>query len=332
MSWRRVRGHDLLVKSFAEVVRRGRLGHAYLFVGPAGVGKRLFAREVARALLCEKSAGVFEACDTCPACRQVEAGTHPDLILASRPEDKLELPIDTVREVSEKLALKPARGGQKIAVLDDADDFNDASANAFLKTLEEPPPLSLLILITTDAERQLATIISRCQIVRFAPLAPAIVTELLLEQGVERPKAERLARLSGGSVGQALGLADDALWAFRRELAAELAKPRPDTVQLSKKWMEFAEDAGKEASLQRRRAALVVRMLIELLNAALTASTGASPGLIEADDRTAVSRLAERLGTERLLQLIERCLEADHQIDRKVQLILVVEALTDALA
>jgi hypothetical protein len=96
--------------------------------------------------------------------------------------------------------------------------------------------------------------------------------------------------------------------------------------------MGFVEEAGKEAPLQRRRAALVIRMLTELLNAALTASTGAAPALIEPDDRAAVSRLAERLGTERLLRLIDRCLEADHQIDRKVQLVLVVEALTDAFA
>jgi DNA polymerase-3 subunit delta' len=320
------------VKSFGEVIRRGRLGHAYLFIGPAGVGKRLFALELAKALLCENAAGKFDACDACPACQQSEAGTHPDLIQASRPEDKLELPIDTVREVGEKLSLKPARGGQKIAILDDADDFNDASANAFLKTLEEPPPRSLLILIATDFERQLPTIVSRCQIVRFAPLPPALVAELLVQQGVEKAKVEQLARLSGGSPGQAFGLADDALWSFRRNLASELANPKPDTVQLAKRWMEFAEDAGKEAASQRRRAALALRLALDLINAALLASTGADPKLIEPDDRTAVARLAERLGTDRLLQIVDRCLEADHQIDRKVQLVLVVEALADAFA
>src|SRR5437016_2416402 len=99
VSWQRVRGHELVVKSFAEVVRRGRLGHAYLFVGPAGIGKKLFAIELAKTLLCENSASKFDACDTCPACHQVEADTHPDLIRASRPEDKVEFPIDTIREV-----------------------------------------------------------------------------------------------------------------------------------------------------------------------------------------------------------------------------------------
>src|SRR5262249_59067859 len=101
---------------------------------------------------------------------------------------------------------------------------------------------------------------------------------------------------------------------------------------LAKRWMSFAEDAGKEASSQRRRAALVLKIVIGVLKGALTASTGASANLIEPDDRMVVARLAERLGTERLLSLIDRCLEAGHQIDRRVQLVLVVEALADAFA
>src|SRR5262249_24501786 len=118
------------VRSFADVVRRGRLGHAYLFAGPRGVGKKLFATELGKTLLCERTDGNFEPCDQCRSCIQVAAQTHPDLILAGRPEDKVEFPIEVIREVSYQLALKPARGGYKIAILDDADDFNDASANA----------------------------------------------------------------------------------------------------------------------------------------------------------------------------------------------------------
>ena len=111
MSWSRVRGHEVLVRSFADVVARGRLGHAYLFAGPAGVGKRLFARELAKAMLCESAGETLDACDHCASCNLVEAGTHPDVILANRPEDKVEFPIETIRELTEHLAMKPARGG-----------------------------------------------------------------------------------------------------------------------------------------------------------------------------------------------------------------------------
>src|SRR5437762_6448730 len=109
MSWQRIRGHDQIIQSFDHVVRRGRLAHAYLFTGPPGIGKRLFALELAKALLCEgrdrstltrgltahRSPGTskLEACDQCASCLLVDAGTHPDLFVTARPEDSLEVPI-----------------------------------------------------------------------------------------------------------------------------------------------------------------------------------------------------------------------------------------------
>src|SRR5262249_2850158 len=179
-------------------------------------------------------------------------------------------PIEVMRELCGNFSLKSARGRGKVALLDDADDLNDAAANCFLKTLEEPPPRSVLILIGTTAERQLATILSRCQVVRFAPLPEAQVVELLRQHDLgDEALLGRLARLSAGSPGQALALADPALWEFRRVLLEGLALPQPDTVELAKKWSEFVEEAGKESAAQRRRAALVLRLLIEFLNDAL---------------------------------------------------------------
>src|SRR6516165_1165117 len=120
VSWQRIRGHERLVQAVQRVVARGRLAHAYLFTGPSGVGKRLFAEELGRALLCEASpAGTLEACDHCPSCQLVAAGTHPDLFIAGRPDDSLELPIEVVRQLCLDLGLKPARGRGKVAILDD---------------------------------------------------------------------------------------------------------------------------------------------------------------------------------------------------------------------
>jgi DNA polymerase-3 subunit delta' len=341
VSWQRVHGHELLVQSFADVVKRGRLGHAYLFTGPSGVGKKLFAFELAKTLLCEKRGDKFDACDRCPSCIQVDAGTHPDVIFAWRPEEKHEFPIAVIvgdekdpkapEGLIERLSRKPARGGYKIAIVDDADDFNEESANAFLKTLEEPPPNTLLILLATDLNRQLPTILSRCQVIHFAPLRIPLVAELLKKQDVEADRAERIARLSGGSIGQARELTDDAIWSFRRNLVEALASPRTDTVQLAEKLWAFVEEAGKESSLQRRRASLMIKLLIELLETALNASVGVKLPALDKDDQTAVQSLASRLSTDRLLQLIDRSLEAHRQIERKVQLVLAVEGLADAL-
>ncbi|HYT92887.1 MAG TPA: DNA polymerase III subunit delta' [Gemmataceae bacterium] len=337
MSWQRVRGHEAQIEAFERAVRRGRLAHAYLFAGPPGVGKRLFARELARALLCEgKAHGPqpvgLNACDHCTACALVDANTHPDFFAVARPEGSNELPIEVMRELCRGFALTSSRGRGKVCVLDDADDLNDASANCFLKTLEEPPPRSVFILVGTGSERQLPTIVSRCQVVRFAPLPEATVTEIL--QGQELPDTAlipRLARLAGGSPGQALALAEPALWVFRRQLLEKLLRPQPDTVALSRDWMHFVEEAGKESGLQRRRAALVLRLLIEFFKDALAVSLGATPKLAEPEEAQRLQGLTGRLSAEQMVALLERCLEADQQIDRYVQLVLVIEGLLDAL-
>src|SRR5437764_8708040 len=110
VSWQRIKGHGELVAAFARAVERGRLAHAYLFIGPPGVGKRLFAVELAKALLCEAApAGPHEAlaaCDRCPACVQIDAGTHPDFRVAGRPAEASEFPIDVVRDLCQGFSLK----------------------------------------------------------------------------------------------------------------------------------------------------------------------------------------------------------------------------------
>lgn len=332
MSWQRVRGHDQWVKAFNHALQRGRLAHAYLFVGPSGIGKRLFAGELAKALLCEGRTGdKLEACDKCAACILVDAGTHPDFFAVARPEEGNEIPIETMRELCAGFAMKTARGKGKVAVLDDADDLNEASANCFLKTLEEPPPRSVFILVGTRPERQLATVVSRCQVVRFAPLPQADVVDLLQQNGVQDAKhTPRLARLSGGSPGQALALADPELWKFRRLFLEGLTQPRPDSVALSKAWTQFVEDAGKEMAAQRRRAGLVLRLLIEFFHDSLALSLGKETKLADPEDLLFLQKIGSRLG-DRLLTLLDRCLEAEFHLDRYVQLVLVLEGLLDAM-
>jgi DNA polymerase-3 subunit delta' len=333
LSWQRVLGHDNLVRSFEQAVGRGRLAHAYLFAGPSGVGKRLFAEELAKTLLCEgRLPDRFEACDQCPACIQVAAGTHPDLFRAARPAEKLEFPIEVMRELCRGLGMKAARGRGKVAIVDDADDLNEESANCFLKTLEEPPPGSLLLLIARSADRQLATILSRCQVIHFKPLPEELVAQLVIAHEIEdRSFAQRLARLSNGSPGQALALADPALWQFRRQFIESLVKVPFDSVAVSKTLTQFVEEAGKESAAQRQRAALVLGLVLEFINGCLAHALGAPPSVMEPEDQPLFEQMAARADPEQLLSILDRCLEAEHHVDRRVQLVLALEAWADAL-
>jgi DNA polymerase-3 subunit delta' len=313
-------------------MRRGRLAHAYLFTGPPGVGKKLFATELAKTLLCEASAQPLDACDVCPGCLQVEAGTHPDFFAVRRPEDAHEFPIGVMRELCERFSLKPARGRGKVIVIDDADDLNDESANCFLKTLEEPPPRSVLILVGTSADRQLPTVVSRCQVVNFSRLPDTDVAALLRAEGVEdEALLARLLRAGEGSPGVARELADPALWDFRRELIQALGSLPMDSVGVSKTWMAFVEEAGKESAAQRQRASVCVGLLLSFLEDCLRVSLGMPSGPADPAGKKALEVLTRRLDPDQLLELMDRCLEGERQIDRRVQLILVLEGLTDAL-
>jgi DNA polymerase-3 subunit delta' len=334
MTWDRIRGHETVVKSFDSAWRRGRLGHAYLLSGPIGVGKHTFARELARALLCEKPAGHLQACGQCAACALADAGTHPDLFLAARPDDLVQFPIELIRELIEHLALKPARGGRKVAIVDDADDLTAEAANAFLKTLEEPPPGSVLILIGGPSpERQFPTILSRCQTVPFAPLSNELVAEFLRQRGIsDEARLERLVRVAGGSPGQAMALDDEALWEFRKFLLKAIQNDPVNAFDLATRWNQHVEDAGKEAGVRRRRASLVLKLLIGMLQDALRIVHGVPPLVADETETGALERLATRLGPENLMAWIDRAAEANVQVDRKVQLELVVEAFADALA
>lgn len=333
MGWDRVRGHEALVEGFRRVLARGRLAHAYLFVGPPGVGKKLFAVELARALLCDAPPAPLTACDACPSCVQVGAYSHPDFLVARRPEERHEFPVEEMRKLLANFALKSARGKGKVYVIDDADDLNEESANAFLKSLEEPPPRSLLILIGISPEQQLTTIVSRCQVVRFGPVPDAVVEGALVQAGVEDEALRaRLVRLAAGSPGRALSLASPELWEFRGRLLAGLMQSPIDSPGLASAWMAFVEGAGRESAPKRERAALVVGLLADLFCDALAVNQGADPRRTGPEDAAAVRSLAGRFSPEQLLDLIERCLEAERHIGQRVQLELALEAVLDALA
>lgn len=333
MAWDRIRGHDEVRRQLQTAAARGRLGHAYLFAGPPGVGKRLFAVTLAKALLCERPPAALTACDRCPACALVEAGTHPDCFVTRTPDDKQELPVEVMRELCSGLGMKPVRGTRKVAILEDADDFNEESANCFLKTLEEPPPGSVLILLATSAETQLATIRSRCQSLTFRPLSADDLRNVLTDHGVTDPaKADRLIRLATGSPGMALALNDDALWEFRTALLDAVTAARPSAQGLAERWAKFVDEAGKESAAQRERASLCVRLLTEMLSAALKLAIGSEPIGTDPEERAKLQRLADRLGPDGLVELLDRCVEGDYWIDRRVQLILVVESLAEKLA
>ena len=303
--WATIEDHDELADYFRGVVRRERLASTYLFVGPAGIGKRAFARQLARALLCQSPTGdPLQACGGCQSCRLADSSSHPDLLEVCRPKDKNTLPIelfigDRAHRGQEGLChhlwLKPFLGGKRVAIIDDADYLSQESANCLLKTLEEPPPRSLLILIGTSPSRQLPTIRSRAQLVRFQPLPPDTVQRLLVSTGLitDASEAVRLAKVSQGSLQRAMELADPKLGPFRDELQGRLEDSPLNAPQLAQAVLTFVEAAGKEAAARRGRLRVVLGFAAEHYREQM-----------------------RRHGTIRPVDQLDRCLAAAEKLDR----------------
>jgi DNA polymerase III subunit delta' len=331
MAWQNLRGHDRVVETLRSAAREGRFPHALLFVGPEGIGKLAFARKLAQALVCETRPEVdLDPCGVCPGCVQLEAGSHPDFYQAGKPEDKHELPISVIRTLCDQFALKPARGAHRVAILNDADDLNDEASNAFLKTLEEPPPGAVLMLIGTSAELQKETITSRCSVVRFDPLPEAEIAALLLEKGIARDAddAQRLAALGEGSVSRAVGLADEELERFRRSMIDEIAAEHGfQPPELTQRIQVYIKQAGKESISQRRRASLLIGELARFFRSVLWQTAGLAPPCPDPADRRAAEILGHRLEPEDVLVAADRCIEADYYLARRVYLPMILSSL-----
>jgi DNA polymerase-3 subunit delta' len=233
------------------------------------------------------------------------------------------------------IALKPFMGGRKVAIIDDADFLNEEGANSLLKTLEEPPPRSVLILISTSADRQLPTIRSRAQMFRFRPLAEKTVAEILVARGLasDREAALRLASFAEGSVEQAVALADEDLWSFRRTLLKELAMPRLAGVSLAGSLLPFVEGAGKEAKVRRVRARQVVAFAVDFYRQLLRSRCGAVP-VGNAELLKAVEAAAPRWpgDEDTVTACLERSLEALAHLERNAHQPTLLECWLNDLA
>jgi len=214
-----IQGQESAVATLRQALASGRLGHAYLFTGPAGVGKKRTALALAQALLCDDKPR--EGCGVCAGCVSVAAGTHPDLFVVAPVAGKRDVTIDQVRDLQRLLGLHAVRGGKKVALLDDAHLLNPAAQSALLKILEEPPGDALLILCTVNSATLSRPLLSRCQQVRFAALPLSVVEDLLVrEHGKDPATAHALALYSRGSLGRAVAL-DPQVFTEERQYAVK---------------------------------------------------------------------------------------------------------------
>lgn len=264
-------GHDAVKSEWLAAAASGRMHHGWLLRGPRGVGKARLAIQFAAHLLGADPENTLSVNAETPVGRLILAGSHPDLRIVGLPVDekgkqKSEIPVSSVRELSDFFALRPAMGGYRIAIIDAVDELNRFGANAILKTLEEPPSRAVLFLVSHGEQAVLPTIRSRCRVLRFSALTEAETLQTLQSAGVAAERADRIAQLAPGRPGRALQLeSPDAAAASEAVLVAlrNLAGSDPRSIHAALT-AAAKSDAARASAMETLRSSLQKRAAREL--------------------------------------------------------------------
>lgn len=299
-------GHESIISFLERTVREGRPAHAYLFTGREGVGKKKVAVRFACMLNCPDLDADPHA--NCSVCRRMSAQTHPDLLLEK--PDKGMIRIERVRSVQGFFRYAPVEGRYRVTIIDDAHTMNRSAQNALLKTLEEPPPSRMLILVTDKPSLLLPTVRSRCRRMRFGPIPTDSLASLLQRQsGLPRERAQVLAAMSGGSVSRALEIGSPAFSGLRQEVVAALSAPAGRGIAGLLEW-------SAAISSDRARTLQVIEIARTWIRDVLVAKTHYNPSTImNADMLDRISFAAQHHDEEDLVSVYEELVKASELVE-----------------
>src|SRR4030042_6650528 len=258
MSFKNVLGHLRPIELLKRAIQRDKIAHSYLFLGNEGIGKKWVALQFAKALNClEGAIEKGDACDRCLSCKKIDRHLHPDVLILE-PEGQT-LKVDQVRQMQRDLAYQPYEARRRVCILTAVDRMAPNMSNTLLKTLEEPPLHTVIILLANNPRRLLPTILSRCQPIRFHPFPTPLVSNWLMErEGFNEEEAHLLASLSEGSPGKALEIREGIHQIPRDELLM-------DFVGLKSLPFEKKESWAESLSIHRENLILILEVAKTLL-------------------------------------------------------------------
>jgi DNA polymerase-3 subunit delta' len=316
---REIAGHRQIIQTLINSVLHDHVVHAYLFAGPAGVGKTTTALAFARALLCAHPVA-GDACGNCRSCRQVAGGNHPDLFLLKPAGASIK--IEQVRGMLRRVTYRSYQGGRKVFIISPADTMTAEAANCLLKTLEEPPGDTVFILLTSQPQALLPTVLSRCQQYSFKGIPlPELSEGLVRLHGLDKSEAGLYAVRAGGSMGKALAYATGTL-KEEQDLVLDLAVELPGAgvVEALNKAGRLAEDRDKVSGVL----AFLKCWYRDLL---VFAATGEPELLYNQEHLAAVTREAGRIPSPRLLKIVAAIEAAEKKIEAYANTRLALEVL-----
>ena len=310
MPFRDIIGHRRLVALLSRAIARETLPATLLFAGPRGVGKRRVAVGLAETLNCPTPVTTpdlpRDACGECASCRRIARGVHPDVPVVE-PGELGSIKIEQVRDVVDRAGYRPFEGRRRLVIVDEAEAMVPAAQNALLKTLEEPPPASVFVLISSMPDALLPTVLSRCQRLRFGGLSPVEVAEALMcDHDYEEAEARAAALDADGSIGRALSSASADMTEARetaRHLLEQAAR-MSDPVRLLDLAREVTPTGGSKTSgAERYQLSACLRALASLLrDVGLLGAQGDSAVLANADLTAQLRTLAKVFDSDRIVR------------------------------
>ena len=316
MSFEGILGQERAVTQLRKALQSDRLAHAYLFYGPNGTGKKLAALQFTKALYC--TTATTEACDVCATCHKIANRNHPDVMLIA-PEGA-SVRIEAIRMLQNRLSYKPYESQRTTVIIDGCELLTPPAAHALLKTLEEPPGNALLLLLAGSKEALPLTILSRCQLLPFQPLAPQHIAALLSQRGVDAETARAVASLVEGSLDVFVETGPAQLLAKRQAAYTLLA----DTLG--------AKDPGlfskaRQFAGKREQCEELLRWLELLCRDMVVLKVAPTAPLHNQDVRAELSELARPLTHERLLDTCDLIEQLRHYLAMNVNPQLIFERL-----
>jgi DNA polymerase III subunit delta' len=262
MSFKDILGHQRPITLLQRAIRNEKVVNSYLFLGNEGIGKKAVALQFAKALNClEGEAERGDACDHCASCKKIDSALHPDVSVIE-PEGQY-IKVDQVRQMQRQLAYKPYEGRHRVCILTAADRMAPHIPNTLLKTLEEPPLHTVIILLANNSKFILPTILSRCQSIRFNPLPINMVSKWLMEgKSLNEAEAHLLASLSEGSPGKALEIQEEIRQIPREELLKDWVGLKSLSFEKIGSWVDSLPSQRENLLLMLEVAKTLLRDLV----------------------------------------------------------------------
>lgn len=331
MSFTDILAQNHIIDHFKKAIEADHLSHAYIFTGQDGIGKTLFAKEFAKALNCKNDEN--DSCNSCQNCIRIENHNHPDVFWTEREEKAKFIKIDNIRNLQNSVRLSPLESDYKIFIIKEADRMNEEASNCLLKTLEEPSPNTIIILIANSMTAVKDTIRSRCQIIRFYPIPTDIIVNQLTDKSdADANKIGWISRFCNGSLGNALDLLDDNYYKMNNDIVTRMVEPDMDNLVFAEEIIDSYLSSGDSLEEKRETLKIVLHCILQFYRDLLIVKIRnghdvqqVKTSLFNEDREDALQRHGKSLTQEQIITIIDEILEFIKYIDFNLNINLLVE-------